>query len=107
MKPIATRTDEQRKWMREWKRSHRPKNPKRNRAKERAGTKAWKAANREKVLAQNLLNRAIRFKRIIRPNQCEKCKAVAKTEGHHTDYSKPLEVAWLCRKCHRAEHRME
>src|SRR6185437_13408904 len=101
------RTDEQRKWMREWKRAHRPKTRKRNHLKERAGSKAWKVANREKVLAQNLLNRAIRFGRIVRPTLCEKCRADGKTEGNHTDYTKPLEVAWLCRKCHSVEHRMD
>jgi rubrerythrin len=23
---------------------------------------------------------------------------------HHADYSKPLEVTWMCRPCHLAEH---
>ncbi len=26
------------------------------------------------------------------------------TQMHHEDYSKPLEVVWVCRACHRAEH---
>lgn len=28
-----------------------------------------------------------------------------KTEAHHPDYSKPLEVIWLCRKHHSLLHR--
>lgn len=34
---------------------------------------------------------------------CEICGA-ARTEAHHTDYRKPLEVRWLCFVHHRKEH---
>lgn len=34
---------------------------------------------------------------------CEKC-GEAVSFAHHPDYSKPLEVEWLCRPCHTAEH---
>lgn len=39
---------------------------------------------------------------------CERCDQDArKTEAHHPDYSKPLEIAWLCPCCHAAIHLSE
>src|SRR6185295_16839071 len=37
------------------------------------------------------------------PQLCAKC-GDPKAEKHHEDYSKPLEVIWLCRKCHLELH---
>jgi len=54
----------------------------------------------EKTLARTTLGNAIRDGRIKR-QPCERCGKRA--QGHHDDYSKPLEVRWLCVK-HHAEH---
>ena len=37
------------------------------------------------------------------PQPCEVCGGAA--EAHHEDYAKPLDVRWLCRPHHMAEHR--
>jgi hypothetical protein len=42
---------------------------------------------------------------ITPPERCSSCNEEKELEAHHSDYSKPLEVVWLCRKCHRHEHR--
>ena len=39
------------------------------------------------------------------PQPCELCSN-NKTEAHHSDYTKPLEVKWLCRTCHLNLHRI-
>ena len=70
----------------------------------RGGSKARRLAHRivEKAIARGTL----------KVGSCETCgqsylfkdgrRAV---QAHHDDYSKPLEVRWLCQRCHHAHHR--
>lgn len=57
----------------------------------------------EKDRARRAVGNAIRAGRIIRPANCEHCGEAVKVQAHHTDYAKPLDVEWLCFRCHR-EH---
>lgn len=43
--------------------------------------------------------------KIVRPKICPKCNKRKKTEAHHTDYTKPLKVKFMCRQCHAVIHR--
>lgn len=54
--------------------------------------------NPEKVRARDAVANAIRRGKLSRL-PCEVCGEV-KSEAHHGDYSKPLEVRWLCRPHH-------
>lgn len=54
--------------------------------------------NRQKYLARSAVSNAIRDGRLDR-RPCRVCGADA--QAHHGDYSKPLEVDWLCFKHHR------
>lgn len=65
--------------------------------------RAYKARNPEKIRAQHAVENEIRRGRMHR-KPCEECGEL-KSEAHHADYSKPLEVKWLCHPCHRKEHR--
>jgi hypothetical protein len=58
-------------------------------------------ANKLKNIARARVRTAVRNGTLI-PESC-KCGAL-KTEAHHPDYTKPLEVVWLCSACHKAEH---
>lgn len=58
--------------------------------------------NPQRFLAMQAIQTAIRSGSLIR-RQCEICGA-DKTEAHHDDYSKPLQVHWLCRFHHDKEH---
>lgn len=52
----------------------------------------------------NALDRAVLRKQIIRPNNCQVCGKKSKVMGHHCDYSKPLNVVWMCSTCHGLYH---
>jgi hypothetical protein len=58
---------------------------------------------RPKMQARYALNQAVRKGRIRRQN-CSNCGTDKNVQGHHVDYTKPLEVAWLCRSCHSSLH---
>lgn len=56
---------------------------------------------RKKINSRSLLYYYIKCGKIKKLNFCEECKANnVKIQGHHMDYNKPLDVKWLCRKCH-------
>lgn len=52
--------------------------------------------------AHTKARRALLANKLIKEN-CLMC-GDSKTEMHHVDYSKPLEVMWLCKLCHERWH---
>ena len=88
--------------------------------------KGWKERNKKRVRRQNqeakarhrkrhpdkekarrTVARAIELGEIVKPKQCSRCtrrvRSANDLHAHHADYSKPLQVEWLCRKCHEQE----
>lgn len=58
----------------------------------------------EVMHARRIFKNACRAGKIKR-FPCEVC-GLARSEGHHDDYSKPLAVRWLCRTHHGQQHRI-
>ena len=70
--------------------------------------KKWEAINHHKKLAQQKANRAARKGIIQCKTSCEQCGATGvRLEKHHEDYSKPLDVKFLCTKCHGLTRRID
>lgn len=96
------KTEEQRKKNREKAKKWREKNSEIRKQKK----KEYAIKFPERVQAHRIMYNAIRNKKIERPNNCSKCMKECKPEAHHIDYTKPLDVVWLCRMCHAQEHRL-
>lgn len=64
---------------------------------------SYKKRNNHKIKARRKVAYAMSVGKIKKEN-CKICKA-ENSEAHHNDYDKPLNVIWLCQKCHKKEHR--
>jgi hypothetical protein len=69
-------------------------------------TRAYRAANPERRAAHNAVNNAVRDGRLHKL-PCAFCGSEDRLEAHHHDYSKPLDVTWLCSGCHSRFHALE
>jgi len=65
----------------------------------------WNKRNRNKRNAHLKVKRAIIKGIIKKPNNCQKCGRKLELQAHHSDYEKPLDVIFLCIKCHNDEHK--
>jgi hypothetical protein len=65
-------------------------------------SKRYAIKNLEKLKTHDKVYQAIQ-KGLLHKKPCSIC-GTEKVVAHHPDYSKPLEVEWLCEVHHRAEH---
>jgi hypothetical protein len=73
--------------------------PKGKKAVNEASGRAY-IKHRDKWIARAKARYAIKKGIIKKPDKCEVCEHKKPLQGHHTDYSKPLEVIFLCYPCH-------
>ena len=66
----------------------------------------YRRENKEKIKAQRAVSMAIKKGDLTRPARCsaEGCTASENIQAHHEDYSKPLDVIWLCASHHSRLH---
>lgn len=58
----------------------------------------------ERFAANGAVYRAVRAGRLKRPSSCEGCGRETALHAHHEDYGQPLNVVWLCARCHAVHH---
>ena len=58
----------------------------------------------EKTAARAAVNSMLKKGLLVR-QPCQACGATKTVQAHHDDYSKPLDVMWLCTTHHAARHR--
>lgn len=63
-----------------------------------------RSLNHEKYYARTKVGNALRDGRLVK-QPCIKCGSLD-VQAHHTDYSQPLNVVWLCIKHHFDEHKL-
>ncbi len=89
---------------RAWYRNYREKNRKRLADYNREYNYSWRLSNgTEKDNVRRKLLYHVQNGNIKR-GKCEICAETKDIEGHHFDYSKPLDVIWLCTVHHKAVH---
>jgi len=87
------------------RKAQRKQNYEENRGRHTTYTQKWRARNPEKYRAHNILYAAVRDGKLAK-GVCEEC-GTAQVEAHHDDYTKPLEVRWLCAKHHGVTRRID
>ena len=77
----------------------------RHRTRINATQAAWRRQNIRKVAAHRIVAQSLKNGMISKPETCEQCsKPSSSLHAHHADYSKALEVIWLCNSCHSKLH---
>jgi len=59
-----------------------------------------------KIKAINKVNWALKSGKLKKPTTCQSCGSKKDLQSHHWDYSKELDVIWLCKLCHKYTHKL-
>lgn len=70
----------------------------------RKATRSYRERNPMRKAAHHAVGNAIRDGKLVR-QPCEVCQSTDRIHAHHDDYTKPLDVRWLCEPCHKEWHR--
>lgn len=63
----------------------------------------WRKDHPEAYKAQTAVGNAVRDRRLEK-GPCSICGTEKHVHAHHKNYAKPLDIIWLCAKCHHRVH---
>ena len=73
------------------------------------GSPLYRRGKREYTAASNRISHyvknAVRDGIICKPDFCSQCSRKGTVHAHHCDYSKSIDVMWMCPKCHYLWHK--
>lgn len=69
--------------------------------------RAKRVRDPQKYKARASLNNWIAAGKVVKPKSCSMCSSTGRIHGHHHDYSKPVDVIWVCSACHSLLHKKE
>ena len=67
-----------------------------------AKKKEWYSKHKDRLRVKDAVKYALRTGKLVK-TPCQVCGEL-EVQGHHPDYSRPLDVVWLCRKHHHEIH---
>lgn len=66
--------------------------------------KRYRFEHPEREAAYRAIYRAVRAGRVTKPTSCQGCGKNSEVHAHHQDYQQPLNIVWLCARCHAVHH---
>lgn len=102
-------SEQRKKYLREWRAKNRERVNQQSRAyaarhpqRRSESSIAHDRRFPEKKAARKEVHKAI-LRGALKKQPCVDC-GISKAQAHHEDYSKPLDVTWLCAVCHGKRH---
>jgi len=79
----------------------------RSRKKTYEETRKYREKYPEQYRAHYAVSNALKRGDLTKADTCRICNSNGKLHAHHADYSKPLDVLWVCVDCHAKIHLKE
>lgn len=71
----------------------------------RNATKIFREKHPDRYLCHTKVGTGLKNGSVTRPYKCDHCERETTLEAHHSNYSKPLDITWVCKNCHLKLHK--